>query len=292
MAADKPDYYDLLGVNKDASQDDIKKAYRKQALQWHPDKNKDNKEAAEKRFKEINEAYQVLSDEQKRKTYDQFGAAAFSRGGGGAAANPFGGQAAGNWGPFTYTYSQGAGGAQNPFQGFDFSDPFDIFEQFFGGGGFRTQRVPRYSITLDFMEAAHGVEKKIKIDGKERTVKIPAGVDEGSRIQFGDFILSVNLRPHDIFERDGTDVYIRQAIPFSLAALGGTIEVPTIDKAIKIKVRAGTPSGTMVRLRNKGIKHLRGRGIGDQYVRLQIEVPQKLGRIQKGLIQQLKREGL
>jgi DnaJ-class molecular chaperone len=292
MAAGKPDYYDLLGVSRDATSDDIKKAYRKQALEWHPDKNKDNKEAGEKRFKEINEAYQVLGDDQKRRTYDQFGHAAFSRGGGGAAANPFGGQAAGNWGPFTYTYTQEAGG-QNPFQGFDFSDPFDIFEQFFGGGSpFRAQRVPRYSITLDFMEAVHGVEKKIKIDGKEHTVKIPAGVDEGSRIQFGSFILSINLRSHDIFERDGTDVYVRQIIPYSLAVLGGTIKVPTIDNEIKIKIRPGTPSGAMVRLRGKGIKHLKGRGSGDQYVRLQIEVPQKLGKSQKKLIQELQKSGL
>ena len=293
MAAGKPDYYDILGISREATADEIKKAYRKQALEWHPDKNKDNKEAAEKRFKEINEAYQVVSDPQKRKTYDQFGHAAFNRGGGGTGANPFGtGGTGGNWGPFTYSYTQGAGD-QNPFQGFDFGDPFDIFEQFFGG---RTQQrartIPRYSISISFLEAALGVEHEVTIDGKKRKIKIPAGVDEGNRIQFGDFILSINIKPDPIFERDGADVYVRQAIPFSMAALGGTIKVKTIEDEIKVKVRAGTPSGAMIRLKGKGVKHLRGSGRGDQYIRLQVEVPQKLNRTQKSLIQELKNVGL
>jgi molecular chaperone DnaJ len=294
--ATKSDYYDILGVSKGASADEIKKAYRKQALEWHPDRHKDDKEAAEKRFKEINEAYQILSDKQKRSAYDQFGHAAFAPGGAGrgfGGQSPFGGAQSGRWGPFTYTYtSSGNGGS--PFSGFDFGDPFEIFESFFGGGspfGNRA-RIPRYSITIDFMDAVNGVEKEVSIEGKKRKIKIPAGVGEGSRIRFEDFILSVDIKPHEIFERDGADVYVRQTIPFSLAALGGEIKVPTVDGEVKIRVKPGTRSGTMVRLRGKGIKHLRGRGKGDEYVRIQVDVPNRLNREQKKLIERMKNEGL
>ncbi len=296
MANGKPDYYDILGVNKSASADEIKKAYRKQAMEWHPDRHKDNKEAAEKRFKEINEAYQILSDSQKKSAYDQFGHDAFSPGGAGSrgpAGGPFG-QAGGQWGPFTYSYSTSGGQAgqgQNPFGNFDFGDPFDIFEQFFGRAAGRP-RVPRYSMTIDFMEAVTGVEKVVDIEGKRRTIKVPEGVDDGSRINFGDFILSINVRPHDLFERDGADIYVKVAIPYSLAVLGGEIKVPSLDGEIKLKIRGGTQSGTMMRLQGKGIKKLRGRGKGDEYIRLLIEVPEKLNRQQKGVIEDLREEGL
>lgn len=291
MAAAKADYYDILGVNKTASADDIKKAYRKQAVEWHPDKHKDNKEAAEKRFKEINEAYQVLSDSGKRQAYDQFGHQAFAPGSGGGAnpfagGNPFGG---GSRGPFTYSYSTGGQAA-----GFDFGDPFEIFEQFFGGGGgFRQARqIPRYGIDVDFMDAAHGTEKQVSIDGKKRSIKIPAGVDDGTRIQFEDFILSVNVRPHNIFERDGADIYVKVEIPYSMAVLGGEINVPTIDEEVKIKIRPGTQAGSMMRLRERGIKHLRGSGRGDEYVRIAVSTPVKLNRDQKKLVEELRKEGL
>jgi len=288
MANGKADYYDLLGVEKGASGEEIKKAYRKQAVEWHPDKHKDNKEAAEKRFKEINEAYQVLSDPEKKQAYDRFGHQAFAPGGGMGGASPFSG---GRTGPFTYTYTTQGGGS--PFAGFDFGDPFEIFEQFFGGGGaFRAARMPRYSIDIDFMEAVSGVEKAVSIGGKKRKVKIPAGVDDGSRIRFDDFILSVNVKPHKQFERDGADIYAKQPIPFSVAALGGEIEVLTVEGKIKIRVKAGTQSGTMVRLRGKGMKRLRAFGRGDQYVRLMVKVPQKLNRKQKGLVKELQKEGM
>lgn len=292
MANGKSDYYDLLGVSKDASEAEIKRAYRKQALEWHPDKHKDNKDVAERRFKEINEAYQVLSDPQKRSAYDQFGHQAFSPGGGFGRAgqgSPFGGGQSSQWGPFTYTYTGNQGG----FGGFDFGDPFEIFEQFFGGGSpFRATRIPRFSIDIEFMEAARGAQKEVDIGGKRRKIKIPAGVDDGSRIRFEDFILSVNVKPHEFFERDGADIYVRQSIPFSTAILGGTIKVPTIDGELKLKIRKGTPSGTMMRLRGKGLPHLRGRGQGDQYVKLNVEVPTKLTRTQKDLIKKLQKEGL
>lgn len=294
MAA-KTDYYDILGVSKNASAEEIKKAYRKQALEWHPDRHREDKEAAEKRFKEINEAYQILADSQKRSAYDQFGHSAFSPGGmpGGfsQAGGPFG--QSGRYGPFTYTYtSTGDGG--NPFAGFDFGDPFDIFEQFFGGGNpFRQARtVTRYSITLEFMEAVKGVEKEINIEGKKHKIKIPAGVDEGSRINFGEFILSLNVHPHKIFERDGSDIYVNVGVPFSLAVYGGEIKVPGLEGELKIRIRAATQSGTIVRLREKGIPFLRGRGKGDQYVRINILVPEKLSREQKEAVEKLQETGL
>lgn len=293
--ATKSDYYDILEISKDANQAEIKKAYRKQAVKWHPDKHKDNKEAAEKRFKQINEAYQVLSDEEKRRAYDQFGHAAFSPGGG-AASSPFGGSRGqgGQWGPFTYTYTTSGSGGQNPFSGFDFGDPFDIFEQFFGGASpfGRAQRVPRYSVTLDFMEAVKGVEKEVSINGKKRKIKIPAGVFEGSRIRFGDFILSIDVRPHETFDRDGDDIFVNAEIPFSLAVLGGKYEVPTVEGDVKIRIKPGTKSGTMIRLKGKGVPRLRSRGKGDEYVRINVAVPSKLTREKKKLVQKLQDVGL
>jgi len=295
MAA-KSDYYDILGVTKGASAEEIKKAYRKQALEWHPDRHKDDKEAAERRFKEINEAYQILSDTQKRSAYDQFGHNAFSPGGmpgGFGGAGPFG-QQTGRYGPFTYTYTTRGGNGGSPFSGFDFGDPFDIFEQFFGGGNpFRQARqVPRYSIKIDFMEAIRGVNKEVEVEGKKRKIKIPAGIEEGVSINFGDFILSVNVRPHEIFERDGDDIFVKVAIPYSLAILGGDIKVPTVDGDVKIKIRPGTQSGTMIRLREKGAPRLHGRGQGDEYVRINILVPEKLTKTQKQKIEEIKDEGL
>lgn len=294
--ATKTDYYDILGVSKSASGDEIKKAYRKQALEWHPDRHKDDKEAAEKRFKEINEAYQVLSDPQKKSAYDQFGHAAFTPGGGAPGGNPFaGGFQGGRSGPFTYTYYSGGDG-QNPFGNMDFGDPFDIFESFFGGGNpfGRTQarQVPRYSMTISFDEAVHGVSKEVSVEGKKRKIKIPAGIYEGARINFGDFTLSVNIKPDKLFERQDDDIYVNVGIPFSLAVMGGEIGVPTIEGEVKIRIRPGTQGGTMMRLRERGVAHLHGRGKGDEYVRLNVLVPEKLNRDQKRIVEEMETEGL
>lgn len=292
----KNDYYDILGVDKSASAAEIKSAYRKKALEWHPDRHKDNKEEAEKKFKEVNEAYQVLSDSQKKGAYDQFGHDAFSPGGGfRGGGSPFGGQQAGRYGPFTYTYTTNSGGQGSPFSGFDFGDPFEIFESFFGGGSpFRQARsVPRYSVKIDFMEAIKGVTKELMINGKKKKIKIPAGVSEGTRINFNDFSLSINVTPHDVFERDGDDIYVKVTIPYSLAVMGGQITAPTVDgKDVKLKVRAGTQSGTMIRLKGKGAPNPRRRGKGDQYVKINIVVPEKPNRDQKKVIEQMKKEGL
>lgn len=290
MAANS-DYYDVLGISKGASADEIKKAYRKQALEWHPDRHKDDKEAAEKRFKEINEAYQVLSDPQKRSSYDQFGSA----GPQGFGGNPFAGGYGGQSGPFTYTWSTSGGG--NPFANADFGDPFDIFESFFGGsspfGSAQGRRqMPRYSMTIDFMDAVSGVSKEVSVGGSKRKIKIPAGIYEGARINFGDFTLSVNIKPDKLFERQDDDIYVNVGIPFSLAAVGGEIKVATINKEINIRVRPGTQSGTMLRLREQGVPHLHGRGRGDEYVRINVVVPSKLSREQKRIVEEMEEEGL
>ncbi len=283
MAAN--DYYSTLGLSKSANADEIKKAYRKLALEWHPDKHATNKEVAEKKFKEINEAYQVLSNPQKKQIYDS-GGNPNSQGG-----NPFaGGNPFGQGGQYSYTYNTSNG--QNPFG--DFGDPFDIFTQFFGGGnpfGGR-QAKPRYSLTIDFLESMNGVSKRVEINGKSRTIKIPAGVDTGNTIDFGDFRVSIQVKPHNIFERDGDDILINVRIPFTLAALGGEIKVPTIEKEVKIKVRGGTGNGTMVRLKGEGVPKLRGRGRGDEYVRLSVETPKHLNRNQRKIIEELQKEGL
>lgn len=280
----KRDFYDVLGVEKKASAAELKAAYRKKALEWHPDRNKSSE--AEAKFKEINEAYEVLSNADKRSAYDQFGHGAFEQGG---PASGWGGQQGGfQQGPFTYYYS--SGGQQG--QGFDFSDfsdPFEIFEQFFGGAspfGRQQKRVPRYGLSLSFMEAAKGVEKEVLISGKRRKLKIPAGVDEGSRINFGDFYITIDVKPDAVFKRDGSDVLVDLAIPFTLAILGGTVEVPTIDGKLSLKVRPGTQPGTMVRLRGQGIPHLRGLGRGDEYIRLIVKLPEKLTADQKKILEE------
>ena len=287
--ATKRDYYDILGVAKAATAAEIKAAYRKAALQWHPDKNQDKKKEAEEKFKEINEAYQVLSDKQKRSTYDQFGHAAFDPSAG-MGGNPFSGGS--RQGPFTYTYSGGG----NPFEGADFGDPFEIFEQFFGGGfggGFGSARArKRYSLNIEFLEAIKGVTKEVEIDRKKHTIKVPAGANDGTRIRFTDFDISINVQTHERYKRDGYDLFVDEYIPVSLALLGGTREVEVIDQKLKLKVRPGTQSHTLVRLRGEGVTHLQSSGKGDLYVRFIIQVPETLNRQQRKAAEKLQELGL
>jgi len=351
------DYYEILNVSRDATQEEIKASFRKLAKKYHPDLNPDDKEA-EAKFKEVNEAYEVLSDPAKKAKYDQFGHAAFDQNGG------FGG---------------GGGFA-------DFGDIFgDIFGDFFGGGfgGSRPQRTGpkagsdlKIKLDITFEEAAFGTKKDIKINriekchvcdgsgakegtgkktcptcngtgsirtvqrtpfgqfassrtcttcggvgevvedpctacsgsGKERksrklSINIPAGVDTGSVIPLrgegnhgerggpaGDLYVYINVKPHEIFERDGYDIWCEIPISFAKAVLGGPIEVPTIDGKVKYEVPEGTQTGTVFRLRNKGIKNLRGSGKGDQYVRVKIEVPKKLTEKQRTILRQFAEE--
>lgn len=277
------DYYSILGVSKSATETDIKKAYRKLALQYHPDRNKGDKQS-EAKFKEVTKAYEVLSDPQKKQTYDQFGEAAFEQGGPGAGG-PFGGfgQQGGQYGPFTYTYSQGGN-----FDFGGFSDPFEIFEQFFGGGNpfGRTQRRPTYSLTISFIDAVKGATKRVDLGGKTQNIKIPAGVNDGSRIRFGEADVVIEVIPDKKFQRQGYDIVTEEELSFPQAALGDTIEVETVEGKVKIKIPSGTQPGTLIRLRGKGVKLLRGTGHGDHYVRIKITVPKNLTGKQKELLKE------
>lgn len=295
--ATQRDFYEVLGVSKTASADGIKRAYRKLALEYHPDRNK-SKDAAEK-FKEVTHAYEVLSDQQKRQAYDQFGHAAFEQGapGAGGPFGGFGGQTrTGQYGPFTYTYTTASdAGGPSEFDFGGFSDPFEIFEQFFGGaspfGSAQARRRPTYSLTIDFMEAVHGATKKVSIDGKTQTIKIPTGVDDGSRIRFGDYDVIIEVPPDSRFRREGYDIVSEQEVSYAQAALGDVVEVETVDGSIKLRVPAGTQPGSVIRLRSKGVPHPRGPGRGDHYVRIIILVPKHLTSRQRELLRQLEEEG-
>jgi len=284
MATER-DFYDILGVSKTATAAEIKSAYRKLALQWHPDRNKSKE--AESKFKEINEAYEVLSDPSKKSKYDQFGHAAF---GGGTGYNPFGQQNSGN--PFSSYYTSGGsinfedlfgGGAGG------FSDPFDVFSSFFGGtspfGGGRThQAKPHYSIKLTFMEAAKGTEKTLVHQGKSHKVTVPAGTDDGTRIRYNDFEVSFDVGTHKEFKREGYDIITNKEISFTLAMLGGITTIPTLDGDMDIRVRALTQPETVIRLTGKGIKHLQSNKHGDLYIRYVIKFPARLSGKQKELL--------
>ncbi len=354
MAEDKRDYYETLGVNKGVSDDELKKAYRNEAKKYHPDLNPDNKEA-EKKFKEVNEAYEVLSDSQKRQRYDQFGHAGVDPNyGAGGGAGGFGG---------------GFGG------GFDFGDLGDIFEGFFGGGSSRraNPNAPRRgndlhtSCTISFFEACKGVKKEVDIgkldvcpdcngtgaqagthaqtcpecngagqvrvtqrtplgaistsktctrcsgkgkiitnpctkcsgNGRIRKTKtieiaIPAGIDDGQTLSVrgqgdsginggpaGDLNLTINVRPDTLFKRDGYDIWCEIPLTYMQAVFGDELIVPTIDGKVKYNIPEGTQPGTVFRLKNKGVQRLNGRGTGDQFVEVTVEVPKGLNKSQK-----------
>jgi molecular chaperone DnaJ len=364
-SAQKQDYYELLGVAKNVTEDDLKKAYRKKAVQFHPDKNPGNKEA-EEMFKKVSEAYEALKDPEKRAAYDRYGHAAFQQGGG---PRP------------------GGGG----FTGGGFHDPFDIFrevfgqqggggggifDQFFGGegnggGGAGRGSDLRYDIEISLEEAARGVEKEIsfrklgncthcsgsgaepgskkttcptcrgagqvttsrgffhvrqacptchgsgqkfekvcvKCQGEGRVnetakinVRIPAGVDTGNKLrsagngeagvmggEAGDLYIVVHVRDHEIFERQGDDLHCEIPIKFTLAALGGTIHVPTMEGKASLKIPVGTQSGTTFRLKGRGMPHLRGGAQGDQLIKVQVEVPTSLSSEQKKILEEFGR---
>lgn len=314
MASNK-DYYQILGINRNASFDEIKQAYRKLAREHHPDMVKDgDKAAAEQRFKEINEAYQILSDPQKRKMYDQFGSAAFTGAAAGAqGSGGFGGFSQGKWGPFTYTYSTSPGGNAQDF-GFGDFDPFDVFEQFFGFRGFGGARnVPRkgknlyYEMRLDFAQAVFGLEKEIKIESGKVTIKIPAGVRDGTEIRFsghgmpspvqggqsGDLFITVRVSAPKEFEFYGEHIVVKKEISFVTAILGGEIEIPTVDLNLKtgvgvtrLKIPEGTQHGTQFLLRGKGMPRFRGRGQSDVIVAVSVVIPKRVSRQQRELLEQ------
>ena len=294
------DYYKALGVEKGASADDIKKAFRKLAVKYHPDRNPNDK-AAEEKFKEINEAYAVLSDPQKRQEYDTFGSSGFHK-----------------------QYSQ-----EDIFRNFDFNGTFrdmgmgggdDIFSRLFGGAfgggrgrGFRggPQKGGDLEMEIDvgFRDAVMGGERSVAFrrNGKreELRVKVPAGVDNGSKIriagkgsagegggQDGDLYLIVRVMPDPVFTRDGGDLLIERQIPFSAACLGTSLEVPTLEGDKRIKVPAGIQPGTKIRLKGLGVKPLGGNAKGDLYVKISLHVPEALSADQQSLIEELARKGM
>jgi len=313
------DYYKILDVDRKASESEIKKAFRKKAMDYHPDRNKDDKKA-EAKFKEVNEAYAVLSDKDKKKKYDQFGADGFRerysrddifRGFDMEdMLRNFGGQPGGGMG--------GMGGPGGPFQGgFDqFADPF---REMFGGGrpqGHpREQRPPPPSkgknieqeMLLDFEEAVKGTEKVLNLrrNGKleSNAVKIPPGIEDGKKLRLagkgypspfggkpGDIMLKIKVRNHPIFKREGQNVILDREISFTDAILGGTIEVPTLEGNKSVKVPAGSQNNSKLRLKGLGVPGKNG--AGDQLINLTIKIPQNLTDEQLDLVQRLKVMGL
>ncbi|MBI3485882.1 J domain-containing protein [Candidatus Daviesbacteria bacterium] len=286
-------HHDADPINKSASDAEIKSAYRKLARKHHPDI--DRSAGASEKFKEISEAYQILSDTQKKKTYDQFGHSAFEQGGFG---RPGSGTGAGGFNPFGnggFSYSWSSSGGEG------FADPFDLFEQIFGGGfaeqfaqGFRRRQT--YQMDLTFDEAVHGVTKQVEIQRIEgnhnRTIKdrmnikVPAGVDNGTKMRFGDVDIVFRVRNHHEFVRDGSDIFSEKVLTVPQLVLGDTIEVNTIDGRVNLKVPAGAEPGSLVRIKGKGVFNLRG-GRGDHYVRVKLQVPKHISGKEKELYQQL-----
>ncbi|HEV8658965.1 MAG TPA: J domain-containing protein [Thermoanaerobaculia bacterium] len=276
------DYYDILGVKKNATDEELKKAYRNLAKKHHPDKNKGNKEA-ENKFKEISEAYAVLSDKEKREQYDRLGSEAFGAGG----ANPFAG--------FDFSQFMGGGGARGRRGGtrggsrtVDFTDIFgDLF-----GGGFEAEPQRGSDVeaetTIDFRDAILGTTIELRFnDGRTVKVKIPEGVSNGQRLRIrgkgqpgpmggapGDLQLIVHVRPHPFYERRGDNIHIELPITVGEAARGGEIEVPTIHGPVRAKIPAGTQGGQTFRLSGKGVK--KKSGSGDHYYKVQIHIPRDL----------------
>lgn len=280
------DPYVVLGVGKNATESEIKSAYRKLALQYHPDRNKE-KGAIEK-FKEVTQAYEILSDPQKRKTFDQFGSAAFEQGGmGQQSQNPYAGfrEAQGFPGGFQWSWSTSGG------ENFDLSDAFSIFESFFGGG-FSTQgrrpRRPVYRLVITLEEAFRGVEKSFVTKGENRLVRIPPGVETGNRIRFSDFDLELEVKNHPRFKREGPNLITELKISYPDAVLGGEAEVISIDGVVKFRFAPGTESGRIIRLRGQGMPLLNSQARGDLYVKLLIEVPTKVTPEQKKILEDLK----
>ena len=291
----KRDYYEVLGVSKNASDDEIKKAYRKLAIKYHPDKNPGDKEA-EAKFKEINEAHDVLSDKQKRARYDQFGHA----GVGGASGNPFaGGNPFGQGGNFNYngqSFNFDFGGMG----GFE-----DILGSLFGFGGARRPRRGadfQTSVTLSFEEAIFGTTKEVSANNENIKVKIPAGIDDGMSIRLrgkggeapeggtekGDLYVKIRVKPHKSLTREGVIILSEEKISMVDAALGCEIEVETVDGPITMKVPAGTQSGTPFKLSGHGVPFRADGDRGPHIVTIIVETPKNLSRKQKELLEEFR----
>ena len=229
----KRDYYEILGVSKNASEAEIKSAYRKLARQHHPDINKSA--GAGEKFKELSEAYQILSDPQKKSSYDQFGHDAFSAKGGPASGWGGGGQ------QYSWSSSGGFSAKGGPASGWDFGgfeDPFELFEQIFGMGGFggRARSRPTYTMDIKFDEAVNGVAKQIQIEGRKMTIKVPAGVDNGTRMRFNELDIVFHVNRHPEFIREGADIFSEIKVSIPQLVLGDVFEVATVHGKVKVKV--------------------------------------------------------
>ena len=291
----KRDYYEVLGVSKSASDDEIKKAYRKLAIKYHPDKNPGDKEA-EAKFKEINEAHDVLSDKQKRARYDQFGHAGVGGASGGAyggfSGNPFGGF---NYNGQTFNFDFGGGGLD------------DILGNLFGfgmAGNRRPRKGADYqtSVTLTFEEAIFGTTKTVTVDGASLKVKIPTGIDDGMSIRLrgkggpapeggtepGDLYVRVRVKPHKSLTREGAIILSEEKIDMVDAALGCEIDVETVDGKITMKVPAGTQSGTPFKLSGHGVPFRADGDRGPHIVTIIVETPKNLSKKQKELLGEFK----
>lgn len=301
------DYYDILGVPRDADAKVIKKAYRKLAKQYHPDVNKDP--AAEAKFAEAQEAHDVLADEKKRKLYDRFGHAGVA---GGAAGAGFEGE------PFAggrTTYS-GPGGVNFSAEDFAKGVDLDSIFDFFGGGGGRPRagragarrtsrgRDVQSSVTIPFSQAAHGGSVTLKTggagNGEQIEVKIPRGVDDGAKLRLkgkgqvgsgggarGDLILTVKIAPHPYFRRDALDLHLDVPVSLDEAIFGATIEVPTLSGRANLKIPEGTGSGSRLRLRGAGLENAQGQK-GDLYALVQVEVPRQMDAEHRTILEQLR----
>ncbi len=323
--AQKRDYYEVLGVNKSATDAEIKKAYRKLAKKYHPDMNKDDPKA-EELFKEVTEAYEVLNDKEKRKLYDQFGHAAFDEGAGqggayssggfggtggfgGFGSSGFGGKGFGGFGSGGFHFNGNSGdGYQEYYYTGDNLD--DIFDGFFGGsrkGRSRSRDGEDVLAKVDvsFEEAALGADKVIRFrapDGSEQSlqVHIPAGIDSGQKIRLkgkgmpgqngggaGSLLLEVTVQSKPGFERRGMDIYTTVEIPFETAVLGGETIVPTLNGRVSCKIKEGTQCGTKIRLKGKGIVSMKNPSQkGDEYAVIQIRVPKNLSADAKQKLQE------
>jgi len=285
----KRDYYETLGINKGTSVDEVKKAYKNLARKHHPDVAKDKTEA-EAKFKEINEAYQILSNPQKKAQYDSFGHDAYSGGQGGSGFDPFG------QGQRGYSYStQGFG------EDFDLSD---IFENFFTGGFSNKGRDEQYKITINFIDAVNGVTKETVIKGKKVKINIPAGANNGTKIKFegmggparqkgmpnGDLYIIVEIAPHHKFIRRGEHIITEEQVPLVTAMLGGIINIETVQGNVNLKIPEGTQDNEDFKIKGKGVKKLGGWGAGDHYVKVKIKIPTKLSSKAKKLIEELGKE--
>ena len=291
----KRDYYEVLGVSKNASDDEIKKAYRKLAVKYHPDKNPGDKEA-EAKFKEINEAHDVLSDKQKRARYDQFGHAGVVGASGGGGYGGFSGNPFGGFGGQSFNFDFGGGGLD------------DILGSLFGFGAAGSRRPRRgadyqTSVTLTFEEAIFGTTKSVTVDGASLKVKIPAGIDDGMSIRLrgkggpapeggseaGDLYVKVRVKPHKSLTREGAIILSEEKIDMVDAALGCEIDVETVDGKITMKVPAGTQSGTPFKLSGYGVPFRADGDRGPHIVTVIVETPKNLSKKQKELLTEFKK---